>query len=79
MSINMRQLSPDVYKALENLCFRKGWPSIFGFMESEVVAPLFFRLKYIPDDEVSFPRGKWATIQRLQDLLDKEAQEKEKE
>lgn len=34
---------------------------------------LWFILRAVPDDEEFFPSGKWATIQRLEELLDEMA------
>ena len=29
----------------------------------------WFRLKFFPDSDEAFPAGKWATIQRIEDLI----------
>lgn len=69
MSIYLGDLSPDAYRALETLCDHD-WAPIYKYMEPEWVAWLTFRLKYVPDSEEVFPKGKWATIQRLQQMVD---------
>lgn len=74
MSICMRELSPDTYKALQDICWSRGWAEIQGYMEPETVAWLAIRLEFVTDDEENFPRGKWATIQRLVAMLRKFAE-----
>jgi hypothetical protein len=69
MSINLRALSPETYRALESLCARRGWSPIYGYVEPEQVAWLTFLLAETPDDDDTFPRGKWATIQVLQTMV----------
>lgn len=68
MSINMRLLTPDTYLALQEISDKRQWPDVHGWIEPEQAAWLTFRLAYVPDAE--FARGKWATIQRLQQMLD---------
>jgi hypothetical protein len=73
MSIYMRDLSPLTYQALQHLTSVRDWAEIQPYMEPELVAWLVYRLEVEPDHEDYFPSGKWATIQRLQDMLRKEA------
>lgn len=69
MSINMKSLSPDTYRSLEKVAQEFGWEEIFGWQEPEDVAWLAARLEFVDDTPERFPKGKWATIQRLQDLV----------
>ena len=69
MSIHMRSLSPDTFAALETLSAKRQWPELTAWMEPELVAWLAIRLEFVQDHETHFPRGKWATIQRLQEML----------
>lgn len=69
MSIHMRCLSPDAYRALQNLAYSRGWTEIRAYMEPTEVAWLAILLEFTPDTEESFPRGKWATIQQMQHML----------
>lgn len=69
MSIHMRSLSPETYHAMQQLSEARGWAPVFEYMESEAVAWLTFLLSEVPDDEDIFPRGKWATIQRLHGMV----------
>ena len=75
MSIYMKSLSPETYYALEKLRSEFGWVDIYEYMEPELIAYLACRLKFVPDNADYFPKGKWATIQRLQDLVDEHAKE----
>lgn len=77
MSINMKSLLPETYRGLERLCSDLGWADIHAYMEPEIVAWLTFRLAETDDIEDYFPHGKWATIQRLQDLVSTAAREQE--
>ena len=72
-SINLRRLSPGIYAALEYISAEYGWPDIHGYAEPEAVAWLAFRLEFVDDNASNFPCGKWATIQRLQDLVREQA------
>jgi hypothetical protein len=68
-SIEMRRLRPDTYAALSKLCVERDWVELQPFMQAEVVSWLGYLLEQVADDEDVFPAGKWATIQRLQDML----------
>lgn len=70
MSIYL-DVSFEVLHALEKLCEDEEWASIHGrWIELEQATVLFFRLKKVPDDPLIFPRGKWATIQRIEYLIE---------
>ena len=68
-SINLRLLDPSTYSALGQLHSARGWRDWTAYSEPEHVAWLCFRLEQEPDSEGVFPKGKWATIQRLQDMV----------
>ena len=69
MSIHIRALSPETYAALESLSSERQWADIHEWMEPEAVAWLAYRLELAPDNETTFPKGKWATIQRIQQMV----------
>jgi hypothetical protein len=73
MSIYMKGLLPKTYQGLEELSLTNDWADIQPYMEPELVAWLVYRLEIESDLPKYFPSGKWATIQRLQDLLREEA------
>lgn len=74
-SINMRALHPLTYRALEDLCDRRDWEPFYPYMQPGNVAYLAACLKFIPDSDKTFPKGKWTTIQRLQEMVDERAKE----
>ncbi|MEE8240116.1 MAG: hypothetical protein V3R16_02510 [Nitrospirales bacterium] len=44
-----------------------------SFMPEPEAAWLFFRLREILDSQERFPKGKWASIQALEDLIKEQA------
>lgn len=62
---------PSTYRALEELASRQGWRDLSKYVEPGEMLLLIERLKKATDTEQIFPHGKWATIQRLQDLFNK--------
>lgn len=62
---------PSTFNALVTLAERHDWRDINRHMEPGEMLVLIERLKKATDTEQIFPHGKWATIQRLQDLFDK--------
>lgn len=62
---------PSTYRALEGLTSRHGWRDLSKYIEPGELLLLIERLKRAVDTDEIFPHGKWATIQRLQDLFDK--------
>ena len=77
--INLRTgLKPSTFHALETLCADRDWPDFHNYMPEEQLALLCFRLKYVEDTDEHFPCGKWATIQRLQQLVEDWAAEEVK-
>ena len=69
-AIRIKALSPLAYEAIECLSSQQRWPDIYGYISPEQCLLLIERLKYVQDNEDIFPNGKWATIQRLQEIFD---------
>ncbi len=69
-SIYIKALSPLAYEAIEQLSSQYGWPDVHGYISPEQCLLLIERLKYVKDGVDIFPNGKWATIQRLQEIFD---------
>ena len=68
--IDLNQLSPDTKYALEQYAIGFGYDSwLKTFMEPHWFAWLIELLKGEPDTEDLFPKGQWATVQRMQELL----------
>lgn len=78
MSIYIGALSPMTYDALDALGAERNWSPLFKWIEPETCAWLVERLKHVPDSPDVFPNGKWATIQRLEEMLTEHALECEK-
>ena len=66
--INLSNLKS--FKALEVLSDERAWTELHHFALPEEVAWLVAKLKHVPDSDATFPFGKWATIQNMQDLAD---------
>lgn len=74
MTIN--HLLPVTRQGLRAFCEHfHGHASVLDSGAAEQWAWLTFQLSQAPDKEEWFPSGKWATIQRIQDLLAMEAKE----
>lgn len=68
--INLRALSPEAYAGLEQWCLDRDLEGMFNaWIPLENAAGIFFRLREAADDEKYFPKGKWATLQRLEELI----------
>ena len=73
------------FGAIKRLSVEQGWPELNPWIEPEQAALLFCRLRNTPDSQDTFPTGKWATIQRIEGLLeeavamDMERKQEEKE
>ena len=69
--IELSRLSPATKYAFEQYAeryyYNDSW--LKSFMEPQWFAWLIELLKAEPDAEELFPNGKWATIQRMQELL----------
>ena len=77
MTVNLRELLPTTFYALERLCsVNEKIAEVYGCISLEQAASLYFLLMSIKDDEDVFPAGKWATIHRLNDLCIKAAEER---
>ena len=68
--INLKGLSDLTFTRIENLCDEMDWPPLEKTADPENVILLIERLKNCKDDEYLFPKGKWATIQRLQQIFE---------
>lgn len=68
--IHLGDLKPDTAMGLQGIADAHGWGDIQVWMSPEQVAWLTYRLKHVEDKPEWFPHGKWATIQRLQAMVD---------
>lgn len=49
---------------------------VYTFMQPERMALIVLLLKKLPDNDDYFPRGKWATIQSIEDQLQEIVEDK---
>lgn len=70
-SIHIGALSRPAFLSLRELSEQREWPALYEWMEPGDVLVLIERLKRTEDTENNFPSGKWATIQRLQDIFER--------
>lgn len=70
--VDLTVLSPEAsYALLETYAYQRDFdPWLHKFIEPQWFAWLIALLKAEPDNEEFFPKGKWATIQRLEQLLE---------
>jgi hypothetical protein len=75
MSIHIGKLSAPAFGGIARWCEAHGWSPLMTWESPERVAWLTYLLRHVPDSEDVFPSGKWATIQRLQELVDEYAKQ----
>lgn len=70
--IDIGQLSPDAYRAIEDYAAEKNWPEtlVRNWIEPASLLLLIELLKRTEDSVKVFPKGKSATIQHLQEIFE---------
>ena len=68
--INLKALSDLSYIRLEDLSEDMDWHPLRNLADPEHVLLLIERLKHCKDDPELFPKGKWATIQRIEQIFE---------
>jgi hypothetical protein len=65
------KLSQATRDAIENAMWDSGMEGMVGgyWGSFEAFCGLFFRLKYAEDSPELFPKGKWATLQHMEELI----------
>lgn len=67
-------ISYETRRAWANLAFVNNWEDLDEgdktWLTLELASSLFFRLRAYPDTPEAFPKGKWASIQLLETLID---------
>lgn len=69
-SIHLASLSREAYVPIRDLAETREWSPIHAWVDTAEYLLLIERLKREPDSEELFPKGKWATIQRIQAILE---------
>jgi hypothetical protein len=70
-AIHVAILSRPAYVAIRELSKRRGWSQVHAWMPPGDYLLLIERLRRTADSEEVFPMGKWATIQRMQEIFDR--------
>jgi len=68
--INLKALSDLSYTRLEELCESMDWHPLRHLADPEHVLLLIERLKGCSAGEYLFPKGQWATIQRIEQIFE---------
>ena len=69
-SVAINQLSHETRRAITDALFEDGWDVGNSWIDFDTCCGILQRLKHATDTETLFPKGKWATIQRLEQLID---------
>jgi hypothetical protein len=69
-AVAIHQLSAETQHAISEALEESGWDVGKSWIDLPTCAAIFFLLKYSPDDPELFPKGKWATLQRLEVLIE---------
>jgi hypothetical protein len=69
-AVYINGLSSEAREAIDEALFDSGWDVGKSWIDLPTCAAIFFLLKYAKDDPALFPKGKWATLQRLEELIE---------
>ena len=63
-------LSHETRKAFEDAFGWEHYEADRTWLNFDECCAMWFRLKFAPDDPEVFPKGKWATLQRFEELIE---------
>jgi hypothetical protein len=69
-AVYINGLSQETREAISNALDEDGWDAPRSWVDFDLCCGIWFRLKYAADDPKLFPKGKWATLQRLEQLIE---------
>jgi hypothetical protein len=69
-AVNINELSTEARTAITDALFDDGWDVGKSWIDFDMCCGIWFRLKYAKDDPDLFPKGKWATLQRFEQLIE---------
>ena len=69
-AVNINALSSETRKAITNALFESGFDVGESWIDFDICCGIWFRLRYAEDSPELFPKGKWATLQRFEQLID---------
>jgi len=70
-SVSVHELSAETRYAITEALDESGWDVGKSWIDLPTFAAIFFLLKHSPDSAELFPKGKWATLQRMEQLVEK--------
>jgi len=62
-------LSQEAQDGIKACYEAHGWEDLYGWITADDAAMMFFRLREVEDRPEWFPKGKSATIQRIEQML----------
>ena len=68
-SVAIHKLSPDTQHAITEALFDSGFDVGKSWIDFDLFCGIVQRLKVTPDCVELFPKGKWATIQHMEQLI----------
>ena len=71
-AVYLGALTRETRRAIDNYLVSKDRLELADrpWVQFESVCAMWFELKHEPDTEELFPKGKWATLQRLESLIE---------
>ena len=69
-SVHIGGLTYETRKALEEGVGWETYEADRTWLDFDQACAFWFRLKYAPDTPELFPKGKWATLQRMEELIE---------
>lgn len=69
-AVNINGLSDAARTAITNALQDDGWDVGKSWIDFDTCCSIWFRLKYAEDSPELFPKGKWATLQHFESLIE---------
>lgn len=73
-AVHINALSSETRKAITDALFESGFDVGESWIDFDTCCGIWFRLTYAEDSPELFPKGKWATLQRFQQLIEQAMQ-----
>jgi len=70
-SVGIHELSYETQRAITEALDESGWDVGKSWIDFPTCCAIYFLLKHSQDDPDLFPKGKWATLQRMEQLIEK--------
>jgi hypothetical protein len=69
-AVAIHELSVETFRAITDALFESGFDVGKSWIDFDTCCGIFFRLKFSDDTAELFPKGKWATLQFLEQLIE---------